>query len=367
MVSFELLFVLGILTTRENHQMKNVLFALAIIAIVSCKSQNKLTTLQLSPTQSIVFLDSVAATKAIVKDEVEHFFEYIQVTDMSIQLKRNFPEGTDRSVVLEAYKDFLQEDVADFNKDEIEFVQEVWNEAYRLSNLVNSSIFPKEIKLIKTHANHYGASVYYTRENCIVIPKYAMEAQNRDAFLSTMLHELFHIYSRYNPENRKALYQLIGFSKIGDPNSLSMVDSLKRRILLNPDGINYAYAITLQDKDDKDFFAIPLIVSNEFEYKPSRPLFFDYLAFNLYKIQPPYSRLIKVISSNAGDPTIGYRSIPSFFTQIRDNTGYIIHPDEIMADNFTYVCFSKDDPTFHNRFSNPGKQLLKDIEAILSE
>lgn len=346
--------------------MKNLFLAITALLLFGCKSQKSLNTLELSPTQSIVFLDSIPAAKAIIQDEVDNFFEHIQIVDMAIQMKRNYPAATTRDQVVVDYKKFLQEDVADFSKEEIAFVEEVWNEVYVLTNKVSPAIFPKQIRLIKTHAKHYGASVYYTREDCIVIPKYAMEAQNRDAFKSTMLHELFHIYSRYNPEKKDALYKVIGFSKVGDISTLSMQDSLKQRVLLNPDGINFAYAIELKDKDGKEIYAIPIIASNEFDFSKSKPQFFDYLAFNLYEIQAPYSRMINVKSKSNGDSTISFRDFPSFFEQIRDNTGYIIHPDEVLADNFIYVCMTKDQPDFQQRFSAPGKELLKLIEEILS-
>ena len=347
--------------------MKKLLLFLIILSGFGCRSQKKLNTLQLSDQNSIEFLDSLTATQVIIKDDVEHFFDHIQKVDMSIQMKKNYPAETSRESVLNDYKSYLQKDVANFSDEEIIFVKQIWSELYPLVNQLGSAIFPEKIRLIKTHANHYGASVYYTRENCIVIPKYVMEAQNKEPFRSTMLHELFHIYSRYNPETRDKLYKLIGFSKIGNPRTLLMLDSLKERVLLNPDGINYAYAIQLNDSANKDLFAIPLIISNEFDYTPSKPRFFDYLAFNLFEVAPPYAGKVKVISKNNGDPTINFQSQPSFFKQIRDNTGYIIHPDEIMADNFTYLCFSKEDETYTNRFSEEGKKLIKLIEEVILE
>jgi hypothetical protein len=53
-----------------------------------------------------------------------------------------------------------------------------------------------------------------------------------------------------------------------------------------------------------------------------------------------------------------------FFTKIKDNTQYIIHPDEIMADNFMFavLAFSNDD---YNRFSGTGKVLIKELLTIL--
>ena len=69
-------------------------------------------------------------------------------------------------------------------------------------SFVSPDIFPKEIKLIKTKANHYGQSVYYTRENCIVIPYNELDQRNEQAFLNVMIHELFPYL--LSPQSRQA-------------------------------------------------------------------------------------------------------------------------------------------------------------------
>ena len=55
--------------------------------ILSCKTKQNINSVSLSPTQKIVFLDSLKATMAIVKDDKESFFNHIGILDMSIQMK----------------------------------------------------------------------------------------------------------------------------------------------------------------------------------------------------------------------------------------------------------------------------------------
>jgi hypothetical protein len=57
--------------------------------------------------------------------------------------------------------------------------------------------------------------------------------------------------------------------------------------------------------------------------------------------------------------------VPDFFRQIRDNTGYIIHPDEVLADNFSFIMLDKDGAQASYKFSKAGKELLNLIEKIL--
>ena len=60
-------------------------------------------------------------------------------------------------------------------------------------------------------------------------------------------------------------------------------------------------------------------------------------------------------------------NIPDFFAQITDNTGYIIHPDEIVADNFMYIMMREKKDGLNRTFSEKGVELLKDMKKILSE
>lgn len=346
--------------------MKKIIFlSITILTILSCKTKQNIASVALSPTQNIVFLDSLQATTAITQDDMENFFDDIGILDMSIQMKQGYPKGTDRAEVLTAYKQFLKEDVVSFTADEKVFLEKIFKRVLENSNKVSTKIFGKEIRLVKTHAKHYGASVYYTRENIIVIPKHVLAEKNEEAVYGTMLHELFHIYSRYHPKKRAALYGLIGFKDIGPVRNLQIDKALKDRILLNPDGVDFSYAIKLDIGEDQPILAIPIILANTDKFNSTQPDFFSYLDFGLFKISPPYSKLIKVHSNTDGSTLLKQEQLADFFKQIKDNTNYIIHPDEIMADNFMFLIYAQEDPSSVDRFSESGQQLIKDIEAVL--
>ena len=344
--------------------MKNILYLLPFLFLFSCKSQpQNFPPLQLSQEHKVLFLDTKAAGEAITKDEAENFFALVNKVDMSIQMKKNFSETITREAAVEEYKAFLKTDVLDFTKEEMEFVNKVFKEAYDLSKTNFPNTFPKEIKLIKTHGKHYGDGAYYTRENCIIIPKNVLELPNHNSFLEVMFHEISHIYTRYHPEERKALYHLIGFSNIGNQSNLLIKDALKNKILLNPDGVNFAYMISLKNTDGTTSTAIPIITANESEYTKTKSDFFNYLDFNLYNVKIQHS--VRVISTENGNSTINMNNIPNFYEQITDNTDYIIHPDEIIADNFMYVMMREKENGLQKQFSPEGLELLKEVKEIL--
>jgi len=286
---------------------------------------------------------------------------------MSIQTKRAYPDNVDRSEVLADYRAYLQKDMVSFTNEEISWVSEIMKRMYTQCSKLSPTLILPEIKLIKTHAKHYGTTVYYTRENIIVIPKYVLEGGDKEAFYSTMLHELFHIYSRYNPEKQVALYDLIGYKKIENPENLSFDKKLQDRMLTNPDGVNIGFMIKLKREGATPLLAIPIVFSKKDHFDPSQKQFFDYLDFSLYEVKPPLSRMLKVISDENGFSTIDPSMMGEYFRQIKDNTNYIIHPDEIMADNFMYAIHTVESPDYLNKFSEQGQELIGEIMRVLRE
>jgi len=320
----------------------------------------------ISGKNQLIFLDSTEACSVIVVDKEEGFFDKVGVTDMLIQMKRPFVDSLNRAQLLDEYKNFLRTEVTNFTEEEQEFCQRIMSRIETELGAIHPDLFPKPLRLIKLHGNHYGAGAFYTRENAILIPKQMLARRNAEGFYETMLHEIFHIYSRYHPKEKAALYELIGFKSIGSTDHLQMDEVLRSRILLNPDGINYAYAITIEDVD-RSLSAIPLIVARARGYEADKSEFFDYLNFNLYPIRPPYSRLIKVECQNDGSSRLNIKEISGFYEQIQRNTNYIIHPDEILADNFIFMVKATQDARVLGQFTEEGQELIEAMMEVMKK
>ena len=351
------------------NRMRVSLIVIVGLICWSCKTSepHQPPPLQLSDSQKIIFLDSTDASMAIVKDTIEYFFNHVSKLDMAIQLKRKLDPTTEREELLQTYKLSLQKEVLNFSAEEIRTLKNIFEQIFKDCNSLSNSIFPSEIKLIKMKGDHYGGSAFYTRENCILIPQAELKERDSLSMRKTMLHELFHIYSRLNLPKKLELYQLIGFQSIGGSQLLQIDEALKERIILNPDGINYAYSIKLMDSTKTYFNAIPIITANENNFIENKTKFFDYIKFGLYKIIPPFSRMVKVISNANGESAINFTNYPDFFEQITDNTDYIIHPDELMAENFVIAIQSLGDSTVLNNFSDQGKVLIQQVIEVVSD
>ncbi len=344
--------------------MKYISAALLLI-LISCKSAPDDKRMEMTDVVApLMLLDSTEAAAVIIKDDQEDFFNKIGITDMLIQMKRPYRDSINRDALLSEYQAFLKTEVLDFTEEEVQFCREVFAEIYPQLQAINPDIYPKELQLIKLKGNHYGPGAFYTREQTILIPQGVLKERQRASFYETMLHEIFHIYSRYHPEQRRALYELIGFKKLNTPEGLAMDLPLKKRLLLNPDGIDLGYAIELKE-GEKTFFAVPVLAANSLGYEPAKPVFFDYLEFNLYPIQPPYSRTVKVLSQNDGSSSLNLNKVAGFYEQIQKNTNYIIHPDEILADNFIFMVQAKQDARTLGRFSEGGIRLIEEIGKVM--
>lgn len=312
----------------------------------------------------LTLLDSTAAARVIAKDDQEYFFEKVGISDMLIQMKRPYRDSINRDTLLSEYRTFLKTEVLNFSKEETDFCQDIFNEIHPQLLAIHPDIYPDNLQLIKLKGNHYGPGAFYTRERAILIPQGVLKEKQRASFYETMLHEIFHIYSRYHPEKRRALYALIGFKKLNDSDILSLDASLKNRLLLNPDGIDMGYAIALTEANTS-FSAVPVLAANEMGFVSEKPVFFDYLNFNLYPIQPSHNDTIKVLSQTDGSSRLDLNEVKGFYEQIQKNTDYIIHPDEILADNFIFMVQARQDARTLEQFSEEGIRLIEEMEKVI--
>ncbi len=303
---------------------------------------------------SFKLLNKEEAAAAVTKDEMEHYFEKVTPLEMSVQLKLESPSG-ERKQMLEQYRKMLQEDVLDFSPQERKEMIQIFRQALDYCAKVNPDLELPEIHLIKTKGAYYGPSVFYTREHCIVIPKAQLGTSER--LLRTLIHEIFHIYSRFNKDKRDALYAAIGYQKLED---IELSDFLKQRILYNPDGVDIRYGIEVQDSSGRSFMAIPAIYTRFSSYRMI-PLL-QTMVFQLFEVVQE-GNTWRVVNESTG---YSQEELQNYWTQIGENTTYTIHPDEVLADNFVFLAIAKarGNNTLE-QFSPEGKALIAKIEEIV--
>lgn len=312
-------------------------------------------------------LDSTQAAQVIIHDTMDLFFDRITPIDMGIQLHTSI-KGKSRAALLKAYKKGLQEEVTNFSKAEHAFMMSIMVQALQMCSQINKKILPNQINLIKVKGDQYGDGIFYTREKSIIIPANELEGLNAEKILPVIIHELSHIMTRFHPELKKELYNTIGFHPIPYQKPWAKQDSLTERFLTNPDGVGNNYSITLHTRMDETVEAIPFIRSNFPDFSPENPNFFAYVGFQLFPILPKDEQLTLGVKANNA-PLYAINEYTDFFTQIKDNTDYIIHPDEIIADNFMIILMahSKKEGFTLKQYSTEGQALLGEISSIIGE
>ena len=191
--------------------------------------------------------------------------------------------------------------------------------------------FPSAIPLIKTSGKEEG-NASYTRQNAVVLAQREVLATGH-VLEDLIIHELFHVLSRHNPDLRKQLYRIVGFTPI---NEIAYPDALRPRKITNPDGVQSGWAINVTNQN-QDLFAVPILFASTSQYNPTKGgEFFDYLIFKLLVVTNQGGRWQPKLM--AGKPhLLEPQESQGFFEQVGRNTDYIIHPDEILAVNFVHL------------------------------
>lgn len=260
----------------------------------------------------------------------DDFLRSLSPFDRAARLK------TDGPVTPEQFTSFVALQVVEWNDRERSLLGEV---AKIISNRLAGwhLPFPESIPVIKTTGLEEGDAAY-TRGTAIILP--ASELNKPAARLEYLfLHELFHVLSRRNPQLRDALYARIGFQPCGP---VALPADYASRKLTNPD----APIIEHQLKGrvgDREVHVMPVLFSREATYRAgdTRP-FFAYLEFRLMEIERKANGWQAVIRD--GGPALHRPAdVGNFFAQIGRNTSYIIHPEEVLADNFVLLMQGKQD------------------------
>ncbi|CAF0793532.1 unnamed protein product [Adineta steineri] len=209
-------------------------------------------------------------------------------------------------------------------------------------NKLQLLIYPPRIFLIMTNGKDENDAAYCRNQDLIILPRNMILSGQ---VYKILIHELFHIWSKWHTNSiiRDELYTSIGFHKIPIENSIEFPISLNELKMTNPDApIPMKYYINLKkidDKNEKIYKCTPILhASRPFNPKVSTNFFYYLTATTLILDDITYQPLEPL-------EYLSYKEASNFYDQIGNNTGYIIHPEEILADNFVLWMTKGDDLT----------------------
>ncbi|MBV9618322.1 MAG: hypothetical protein JO201_03840 [Verrucomicrobia bacterium] len=180
-----------------------------------------------------------------------------------------------------------------------------------------------------------------------MMPEKETAAADEESLRKTIAHEIFHILSRNNPELRERLYRLIGFDACDEIGFPPEVESRK---ITNPDAPRNDHAIRVK-ANGREVSVVPILFSSAPNYDPVRGgEFFNYLQLAFVPVSKspaPASQLLEL------------QHLSGFVEQVGRNTNYIIHPEEILADNFALLRMGTRDV--------PSQEILEKIRRALDK
>lgn len=273
--------------------------------------------------QTRVVLASLEQGRAKLVEE-DAFVRNLSRFDLECRLQ------TTNGATRDAWKAMVAQQVRPWEAEQREQLQRIAGSlAHKLADF--NLPLPEQILLIRTTGKEEGNAAY-CRGAAIVLPD-RMLAQGEKQLERLLAHELFHVLSNQNPKLRDELYALIGFQRMPP---LELPPSLRDRKITNPDAPAIDAWIELEQEGRK-VLAAPVLYASVKSYNPaSTKSFFDYLTFRLLVLERAGETLAP--ATREGEPVLlDPRSQASYMAQIGRNTKYIIHPDEILADNFALL------------------------------
>ncbi len=168
----------------------------------------------------------------------------------------------------------------------------------------------------------------HTRANAIVLQEGMLaEVMKQDGLRDYLLaHEAFHVLSRADPALREALYGAIGFRACAVVDIPAALASLR---LTNPDAPESRHAITLR-RGGRPIDVLPFVHFSTHDADP-RAGFAAHVRTSWLPIERAHGRC------QARDERLALADLEGLAEQAGSNTGYVIHPEEILADNFALL------------------------------
>jgi hypothetical protein len=259
---------------------------------------------------------------------------------------------TDRPVSEDEFLAFLGSHVRPWTDEEIARLTPLLDELRRKLAPWKLAL-PPVVLLVKTSGQE-EAGAAYCRGAAIVLPQNMVD--NRGPLLAKILpHEVFHVLSSHNPRLRERLYAIIGFRPCDEVPLPEQLAGLK---ITNPDAPQNNYFITANWKGQAADW-LPLLVSKYGRFDPGRGAsLFNYLDFKLMLLDGAGSS--RRAALRGGRPVLVESSeVPGYGEQIGANTKYIIHPEEILADNFVALI--------DGRIDLPTPRVVQAMGNVLQE
>ena len=192
---------------------------------------------------------------------------------------------------------------------------------------------PPTVLLVKTTGKEeVGAG--HTRANAIVLPTRSL-AEDEDTLFFLLAHELFHVMTRHDPDFRRKAYAQVGFRQGQEVRLPAAVAPLQ---ITNPDVPRHDSFIAVRTRG-RTVEATPVLLSRSAVLDPEiGHELDDYWSLRLLVVeQTSPAGTLEPRMRNGAPVLLRLREAMGYFDQVGRNTPYVIHAEEVLAENFAFM------------------------------
>ena len=254
-----------------------------------------------------------------------------------------------KGATLEEVQEFTAKQVSEFSEEEKQAIARTMSEIESILD-GNGYVLPEtdELVFVRTTQLEEGGAEAYTHKTEIYYGDEAMEGMLSDdeevqrIANELMCHEIFHCLTRNNPQFREDMYSIIGFTM--QDEDFELEQEVYELAYSNPD-VDHRNSYATFTINGEEINCFPVLMVEPFEKEGE-----DYVSF----ISHMMIGLVPV------DDTSTYYSVlddeeifNEYFDVVGRNTGYVIDPEECMADNFSYAVVNGKDGRGGEPYRNP--------------
>ncbi|MBR5745904.1 MAG: hypothetical protein IKX92_01440 [Clostridia bacterium] len=278
----------------------------------------------------------------------EEYYAGFSQNDLDYKMQKS-------GAVMEEYLAFAAEQALDFTEEEAGFISACFTRMETALAENGCVLLPlEEVVVVKTTMKEECGAGGYTHGTVIflgdTILKSALKqaAGEGEAYITGLLwHELFHCLTRCNPGFRSDMYKLIHFT-VGEED-FPIPPSVFEYHISNPDVERHdSYATFRIDGREIECFT-DLVTKKHFEQPGDQ--FFDCFTTAL-------------VPTDGTDVYYTPEQAENFYDVFGRNTGYVIDPEECMADNFSLAMVYGMNSPYEDGYPNP--EIIEGILAYLT-
>jgi hypothetical protein len=192
---------------------------------------------------------------------------------------------------------------------------------------------PPVVLLVKSSGNE-EVGEGHTRANAIVLPLRSLY-EDDDTLFFLLAHELFHVMTRHDAHFRNAAYALVGF-RIGP--ELRLPAAIAPLQITNPDAPRHDSFVEVRSGGSV-VEVVPVLLSRSAVFDPEIGDELErYWTLRLLVVEqaspgnPPVAKI-----RNGAPVLLRLRDVTGFFEKVGRNTRYVIHAEEVLAENFGFL------------------------------